>query len=148
MGASLGVGVGLRHVLPREEAKRVVSVIGDSTFVHSGLTGLAEMSYNVPPTGHVLLILDNATTAMTGQQEHPGTGRLLDHTPANQLDYETVVRAMNVPNVGTFDPVRQPAEFEVALVEALEKDELTVLIVRRPCILAVARKDVKPAAQG
>jgi indolepyruvate ferredoxin oxidoreductase alpha subunit len=146
MGASLGVGVGLRHVLPREEAKRVVSVIGDSTFVHSGLTGLAEMTYNVPPTGHVLLILDNATTAMTGQQEHPGTGRLLDHSPANQLDYEAVVRAMNVPNVGVFDPIRQPGEFEKALVEALKKDELTVLIVRRPCILAVARKGVKPAS--
>ncbi|MEI8206924.1 MAG: thiamine pyrophosphate-dependent enzyme, partial [Kiritimatiellales bacterium] len=146
MGASLGVGVGLRHVLPREEAKRVVSVIGDSTFVHSGLTGLAEMTYNVPPTGHVLLILDNATTAMTGQQEHPGTGRLLDHTPANQLDYEAVVRAMNVPNVGVFDPIRQPGEFEEALVEALGKDELTVLIARRPCILAVARKGVKPAS--
>lgn len=146
MGASLGVGLGLRHVLPREEAKRVVSVIGDSTFVHSGLTGLAEMTYNVPPTGHVLLILDNATTAMTGQQEHPGTGRLLDHTPTNQLDYEKIVRAMNVPNVGVFDPVRQPAEFEKALTAALEKDELTVLIVRRPCILAVARKGVQPAS--
>ncbi|MCU0857475.1 MAG: thiamine pyrophosphate-dependent enzyme [Pontiellaceae bacterium] len=145
MGASLGTGLGLRHVLPREEAKRVVSVIGDSTFVHSGLTGLAEMTYNVPPTGHVLLILDNTTTAMTGQQEHPGTGRLLDHSPANQLDYEKIARAMNVPNVGTFDPIRQPAEFEAALVEALAKDELTVLIVRRPCILAVARKGVKPA---
>ncbi len=148
MGASLGVGIGLRHVLPRDEAKRVVSVIGDSTFVHSGLTGLAEMTYNVPPTGHVLLILDNSTTAMTGQQEHPGTGHLLDHSPANRLDYEQVVRAMNVPNIGTFDPVRQSVEFEVALVEALEKDELTVLIVRRPCILAVARKGVKPATQG
>jgi len=146
MGASLGVGIGLRQVLPREEAKRVVSVIGDSTFVHSGLTGLAEMTYNVPPTGHVLLILDNSTTAMTGQQEHPGTGRLLDQSPTNRLDYEKVVRAMNVPNVGTFDPVKQPAEFEAALVEALEKDELTVLIVRRPCILAVARKGVKPAS--
>lgn len=146
MGASLGVGVGLRHVLPREEAKRVVSVIGDSTFVHSGLTGLAEMTYNVPPTGHVLLILDNSTTAMTGQQEHPGTGRLLDHSPANRLDYETVARAMNVPNVGTFDPVGQYAEFEAALVDALKKDELTVLIVRRPCILAVVRKGVRPAS--
>ncbi len=145
MGASLGVGLGLRHVLPRVEAKRVVSVIGDSTFVHSGLTGLAEMAYNVPPTGHVLLILDNATTAMTGQQEHPGTGRLLDHSPTNRLDYEEVVRAMNIPNVGIFDPIRQPGEFEKALVAALEKDELTVLIVQRPCILAVARKGVKPA---
>jgi indolepyruvate ferredoxin oxidoreductase alpha subunit len=149
MGASLGVGLGLRHVLPREEAKRVVSVIGDSTFVHSGLTGLAEMTYNVPETGHVLLILDNSTTAMTGQQEHPGTGRLLDHTPTNRLDYEKVARAMNVPNVGTFDPVQQRAAFEAALIEALGKNELTVLIVRRPCILAMVRKGVKPAdAEG
>ena len=71
MGASIGVGLGLRHVLPPEQARRVVSVIGDSTFVHSGITGLVEMVYNPPPTGHVVLILDNGTTAMTGQQEHP-----------------------------------------------------------------------------
>jgi indolepyruvate ferredoxin oxidoreductase alpha subunit len=62
MGASIGVGLGLRHVLPPEQARRVVSVIGDSTFVHSGITGLVEMVYNPPPTGHVLLILDNGTT--------------------------------------------------------------------------------------
>jgi len=77
MGASIGVGLGLRHVLPEEQARRVVSVIGDSTFIHSGLTGMAEMVYNPPKTGHVLLILDNNTTAMTGLQEHPGTGRTL-----------------------------------------------------------------------
>jgi indolepyruvate ferredoxin oxidoreductase alpha subunit len=136
----------MRHVLPRSEAKRVVSVIGDSTFVHSGLTGVVEMMYNAPDTGHVILLLDNGTTAMTGLQEHPGTGHLLDHSPSNQLDYETVVRAMNVPNVETFDPLKQRADFESALVEALEKDELTVFIVRRPCILAVARKRVKPAS--
>jgi len=91
------------------------------------------------------LILDNGTTAMTGLQEHPGTGRLLDQTPANRLDYETIARAMNVPNIGTFDPLRQSEEFEAALVEALGKDELTVLIVRRPCILSVVRNSVKPA---
>ena len=146
MGASLGIGLGLRHALPREEAKRVVSVIGDSTFVHSGLTGLAEMAYNVPSTGHVLLILDNATTAMTGQQEHPGTGYLLDHTPASRLDYEKVARAMNIPTVETFDPVTQRTEFESALLAALQRDELTVLIVRRPCILTAVRKSVNPAA--
>jgi indolepyruvate ferredoxin oxidoreductase alpha subunit len=79
MGASIGVGLGLRHTLPPEQARRVVSVIGDSTFVHSGITGLVEMVYNPPPTGHVLIILDNGTTAMTGLQEHPGTGRRLNH---------------------------------------------------------------------
>ncbi len=79
MGASIGNGLGLRQVLPPEEARRVVSVIGDSTFVHSGITGLVEMVYNPPSTGHLVLILDNGTTAMTGLQEHPATGRTLDH---------------------------------------------------------------------
>ncbi|MFA5687841.1 MAG: thiamine pyrophosphate-dependent enzyme [Kiritimatiellales bacterium] len=140
MGAGIGVGLGMRHVLPREEAKKVVSVIGDSTFVHSGLTGLAEMAYNVPDTGHVLLILDNSITAMTGQQEHPGTGRRLNQEPASPLDYEKVVRAMNIENVFTFDPVRETEAYETALKEALEKDELTVFILKRPCILSAARK--------
>ena len=58
--------------LPPDQARRVVSVIGDSTFVHSGISGLVEMVYNPPPNGHVLIILDNSTTAMTGHQEHPG----------------------------------------------------------------------------
>ena len=75
-GASIGMGLGLRHTLPEAEARRVVSVIGDSTFVHSGITGLVEMAYNRPSTGHVVLLLDNSTTAMTGLQEHAGTGPL------------------------------------------------------------------------
>jgi len=140
MGASIGVGLGLRHVLPREQAMRVVSVIGDSTFVHSGLTGLAEMAYNVPDTGHVLLILDNATTAMTGRQQHPGTGYRLDQTPTNRLDYVALARAMNIANVAQFDPVRETDALEQALVEALQKAELTVLVARRPCILIPAGK--------
>ena len=88
MGASLGVGLGLRHVLPPAQARRVVSVIGDSTFVHSGISGLVEMVYNPPVTGHVLIILDNSTTAMTGHQEHPATGRKLDHEPTHKLVLE------------------------------------------------------------
>jgi indolepyruvate ferredoxin oxidoreductase alpha subunit len=72
MGAAIGVGLGMRHSLPPEEAKRVVSVIGDSTFVHSGITGLVEMIYNPPASGHVLIILDNGTTAMTGHAGAPG----------------------------------------------------------------------------
>ena len=84
MGASIGMGLGLRHALPADEARRVVSVIGDSTFVHSGIPGLVEMVYNPPPGGHVVLILDNSTTAMTGLQEHPGTGRTLDHAADRQ----------------------------------------------------------------
>jgi indolepyruvate ferredoxin oxidoreductase alpha subunit len=139
MGASLGVGLGLRHVLPPEQARRVVSVIGDSTFVHSGISGLVEMVYNPPPTGHVLIILDNATTAMTGHQEHPGTGRKLDHQPTNKLVLEDLARSLGVKRVHVVEPRVGSNEFERTLDECLASRELCVIIARRPCILIVKR---------
>ena len=139
MGAAVGMGLGLRHVLPREQAKRVVSVIGDSTFIHGGLPGLVEMAYNPPATGHVLVILDNGTTAMTGQQEHPGTGRQLDGGATYKVSYEDLAHAAGVKNVFTLNPVREKAKFKELLAEALRKDELTVFIARSPCILAAGR---------
>ncbi len=139
MGASIGIGLGLRHVLPEAEARRVVSVIGDSTFMHSGLTGVAEMVCNPPSTGHVLIVLDNLTTAMTGQQEHPATGRKLDHTPTTRIMIEDVVRAMGIKNVTVLDPVRQIAELEATLINALQTNELTVIVGRQPCLLAAGR---------
>ncbi len=137
MGAAIGVGLGLRHVLPEAQARRVVSVIGDSTFVHSGITGLAEMVYNPPSTGHVVVILDNGITAMTGMQEHPGTGRRLDHSPTGRVVYEDLARAMGVPNVVVIDPQKDPAGLERAILNAVAKNELWVIIARSPCILVV-----------
>lgn len=139
MGASIGVGLGLRHVLPPEQARRVVSVIGDSTFVHSGLTGLAEMVYNPPPGGHVLLILDNGTTAMTGQQEHPGTGRDLVHQATGQIVFEDVVRAMGIDYVVTTDPMDDAASLDDIIRDALDSGRLAVIVARRPCILAAPK---------
>jgi len=136
MGGSIGVGLGLRHTLPPDEARRVVSVIGDSTFVHSGITGLVEMIYNPPPTGHVLLILDNGTTAMTGLQEHPGTGRTLDHTKTGKVIFENLARALGVQNVHVTDPAQDQAGFEVLIQKCLELPELSVIIARRNCLLA------------
>ncbi len=136
MGASIGVGLGLRHTLPDDRAKRVVSVIGDSTFVHSGITGLAEMVYNPPKTGHIVIILDNETTAMTGLQEHPGTGRRLDHSPATQLDYEALGRALGIPNVLTVDLANSKHAIDQVIRDLLDKGELALLIAKRPCILA------------
>jgi len=135
MGASLGVGLGLRHVLPAEQARRVVSVIGDSTFVHSGISGLVEMAYNPPPTGHVVIILDNGTTAMTGHQEHPGTGRNLNHEPTGKVVLEDMARSCGIRRVQVIEPRAGSDAFEHALVEALKSGELAVLIARRPCIL-------------
>jgi len=138
MGASVGVGLGLRHVLPEEQARKVVSVIGDSTFIHSGISGLVEMVYNPPGTGHVLLVLDNGTTAMTGQQEHPGTGRTLEHAATGHVSIEGMSRAAGVKNVDVVDPVKDPKGFEALLARRLASNDLSVIVARRPCILAAA----------
>jgi indolepyruvate ferredoxin oxidoreductase alpha subunit len=139
MGAAIGVGLGLRHVLSDEQARKVVSVIGDSTFVHGGITGLVEMVYNPPPTGHVVIILDNGTTAMTGLQEHPGTGRRLDHTPTNRLVFEDLARAVGVEGVAVVDPIKDSERLRRTIENALKSDRLSLIVVRRPCLLA-ARK--------
>jgi len=139
MGASIGVGLGLRHVLPDDEAKRVVSVIGDSTFVHSGITGIAEMVYNPPKTGHVVVILDNGTTAMTGQQEHPGTGRTLQHDPTGKISFEGLARAMGVQNVHVVEHVDTDSSLEPLLKDLLAKPETALVVVRQPCVLAAPK---------
>jgi indolepyruvate ferredoxin oxidoreductase alpha subunit len=150
MGASIGVGLGLRHVLPPTEARRVVSIIGDSTFVHSGISGLIEMAYNPPPGGHVVIVLDNGTTAMTGQQEHPGTGRTLDHQATSRLSIEGIASAIGMDSVTVIDAYAEPEEFERLLLERLAAPELSVIVARRPCILAAAdiRKWEQQAGQA
>lgn len=149
MGASLGMGLGMRHVLPKEEAKRVVSVIGDSTFIHSGITGLVEMVYNPPSTGHVVIILDNGTTAMTGLQEHPGTGRSLGHEPTGRVVIEDLARSIGIPNVTVIDPVANTETFEQAVRDALANEKLNVIIARRVCLLAAGKiKKAEKKAEG
>ncbi len=136
MGASIGVGLGLRHALPPEQARRVVSTLGDSTFIHSGITGLVEMVYNPPKTGHLVIILDNGTTAMTGLQEHPGTGRTLDHLPTGKVVIENLVRSLGITNVHVTDPTLNPAAFQELVARSLASGELTVIVARRNCLLA------------
>ncbi len=149
MGASVGVGLGLRHVLPRDEARRVVSVIGDSTFVHGGITGMVEMVYNPPPTGHVLMILDNGTTAMTGLQEHPGTGRTLDHRQTGKVVFEDLARMLGFAHVDVLDPTDDPAAFERLVADRLASEKLCLIVTRRPCLLAAGKiKEYEKAAGG
>jgi indolepyruvate ferredoxin oxidoreductase alpha subunit len=139
MGAAIGVGLGMRRVLPPDEARKVVSVIGDSTFIHSGLTGIVEMVYNPPPTGHVVVVLDNGTTAMTGMQEHPATGRSVLHDPTGKVRIEDICRGCGVQHVAVIDMLHQGDRLPEILAERLAVDETTVLILRRPCILAAKR---------
>jgi indolepyruvate ferredoxin oxidoreductase alpha subunit len=146
MGASIGVGLGLRHVLPQEQARKVVSVLGDSTFAHSGIAGLVEMVYNPPPTGHVVLILDNGTTAMTGLQDHPGTGRRLNGEPTHRVLFEDMARSLGVTRVDVIDPTTDVAAFEALLRERLAGNELSVIIARRPCLLAIGKSKQQKAS--
>ncbi|MGO8673359.1 MAG: thiamine pyrophosphate-dependent enzyme [Capsulimonadaceae bacterium] len=139
MGAAVGMGLGLRHVLAPEQARRVVSVIGDGTFVHSGITGLVEMVYNPPLDGHVLIILDNGTTAMTGMQEHPGTGRTLNHRRTGKLVFEDLARSLGIRHVHVVDPARDPLVFEETVARCLESRELAVIIARHHCVLAAGK---------
>ena len=140
MGASITVGLGLRKKLPEADARRVVSVIGDSTFLHTGINGIVEMVYNRPATGHVVVILDNHTTAMTGLQEHPATGRKLDHkTPAPAVSLEKIVTGIGVDRVEVVDTTAETERFRELLKECLASNQCSVIIARRSCILAMAR---------
>jgi indolepyruvate ferredoxin oxidoreductase alpha subunit len=139
MGAGITIGLGLRQVLPPETARRVVSVIGDSTFLHSGITGLVEAVYNPPATGHLTIILDNGTTAMTGMQEHAGTGRSLDHQRAGKVIFEDLVESLGMARPVVMDPTVDPAGFQNLVKDALDSGAIRVIIARRDCLLATSK---------
>ncbi|MDN5326098.1 MAG: indolepyruvate ferredoxin oxidoreductase, alpha subunit [Moorella sp. (in: firmicutes)] len=138
MGASLGVAMGLEKARGPEFARRVVAVIGDSTFLHSGMTGLLDMVYN-GGTG-TLIILDNGTTAMTGHQDHPGTGYTASHRPAPRADLEQIARGLGVQRVQVVDSYDLEA-VERAIQEETAALEPSVIIARRPCALLKKEKE-------
>jgi len=132
MGASIGVALGIERAMPPEQARGIVAVIGDGTFFHSGLTGVLDAVYN--GSRGILLILDNRITAMTGGQDHPGTGRRLDGVESPALDVAEVCRGLGVKDVKTVDPYERDA-LEEALRDSLQRDEYSVIVCRRPCML-------------
>jgi indolepyruvate ferredoxin oxidoreductase alpha subunit len=141
MGASITMGHGLEKALElaageteEDEASshRVVSVLGDSTFFHSGVTGLMEMAYNMGR--YTVVILDNRTTAMTGFQDHPGTGITLQKDPSTSVDMEMLARSLGIRNVRVVDPW-DIEECRRVLSEEMNRDAPSVVISRRACVL-------------
>ncbi len=131
----MGAGIGEAHGFSRvsgKDSKKVVAVIGDSTFVHSGITGLINAVYN--RSNVLILILDNRTTAMTGHQPHPGTGKTLQGEETFTLDFEELARTCGASYVATVDPYDMQKTGEV-LKEAYEKEGVAVVIAKRPCVL-------------
>lgn len=132
MGASIGTAHGFEKARGAEAARKTVAVIGDSTFVHSGITSIIDVVYN---QGHsTVLILDNDTTAMTGHQDHPATGVTLCEASTHKLDIPTLLQAVGVRNIRIVDPLNL-AELETALDEELARPEPSVIICKRECIL-------------
>ncbi len=137
MGASIGMGYGLTAA-GRIDDRPVVSVIGDSTFAHSGLTGLLHEVYNGGDA--TVVILDNRTTAMTGHQGNPVSGKLLDGTEAPALDLEAVCRGLGVPSVVRINPLNLKRT-EKVLREETTRPGVSVVIAESPCVLLSKRTD-------
>ncbi|GAV22862.1 indolepyruvate ferredoxin oxidoreductase subunit alpha [Carboxydothermus pertinax] len=131
MGAGIGMALGMEKASP-EFAKKTVAVIGDSTFLHSGITPLIDMVYNGGKG--TILILDNRTTAMTGHQPHPATGQTLMGEPAPQVDFEALAKALGVRRVETVDPFNLK-ELKKVIAREVAAEEVSVVVVRRECAL-------------
>ena len=132
MGASVSSIHGFNKAGGGENEHRTVAVIGDSTFMHSGMTGLANIAYN--QSNSTVIILDNSITGMTGHQQNPLTGLNIKGDPAGKIDLEALVRSMGIRRVRVVDPYDLDA-CDKAVKEELAADEPSVIIARRPCTL-------------
>ncbi len=141
MGASVSALHGFNKVLGESAEQKSVAVIGDSTFMHSGVTGLVNISYNASNT--TVIILDNSITGMTGHQQNPTTGMNLKGDPAAKVCLEDLCRAVGIKRVRVADPYNL-AEMEQAITEELAANEPSVIISRRPCALLKTVKHKAP----
>ena len=132
MGASIGAVHGFNKALGEESEKKTVAVIGDSTFMHSGMTGLANIAYN--QSNSTVIILDNSITGMTGHQQNPTTGYNIKGDPAGKIDLESLCRSMGFERVVVVDPY-DLAACDKVIKEELAAGEPSVIISRRPCAL-------------
>ncbi len=132
MGASISAAHGMAKVQGKEFNKKLVSVIGDSTFMHSGITGLSDIVYN--KGANTIIILDNSITGMTGHQDNPTTGKTIRGEATKQVDLIALCRALGVEHVSVCDPFDLKA-FEAVVKEETARDDVSVIIAQRPCAL-------------
>jgi len=143
MGASVSIAHGMVKALGEGAHDKVVSVIGDSTFIHSGITGLINSVYN--NSASTLIILDNRITAMTGQQPNPASGTSIKGEAAHSIDLEALCRSVGVRHVYVVDPHDVPGTRKV-LKEAVALEEMSVVISQAPCVLLPEMKLKKPVS--
>lgn len=132
MGASCSGLHGFNKAMSEAGESNSVGVIGDSTFIHSGMTGITDISYNM--SNSTVIILDNSITGMTGHQQNPTTGKNLRGEPAGKVDLEALCKALGFNRVRVVDPYDLKA-VEVAVTEELAAKEPSIIISRRPCVM-------------
>ena len=132
MGASVSAAMGMAKARGKEFNKKLVSVIGDSTFMHSGITGLVDIVYN--KGSNTVIILDNSITGMTGHQDNPTTGYTIRKEPTKQVNLIALCKSIGVEHVVVADPF-DLKNFEKVVKEEVERDEPSVIIAQRPCAL-------------
>ena len=132
MGAGIGQAHGIGKALGDSVQGKVAAVIGDSTFLHSGITGLMNMSYDLGKG--TVIILDNRFTAMTGGQEHPGTGFTMEGEATFRVDYRQLGKALGVEHVRVIDPYNLKETISV-LKEEINRPQLSLVISEGACIL-------------
>ena len=132
MGASCSGLHGFNKAMGEAGESNSVGVIGDSTFIHSGMTGITDISYNM--SNSTVIILDNSITGMTGHQQNPTTGKNLRGEPAGKVDLEALCKALGFNRVRVVDPYDLKA-VEVAVTEELAAKEPSIIISRRPCVM-------------
>ncbi len=132
MGASVSAGFGMAKARGKEFNKKLVSVIGDSTFIHSGITGLIDIVYN--KGANTIIILDNSITGMTGHQQNPTTGKTIRMEDTIQVNLIKLAEAVGVKRIVVADPF-DVKNFEKVVKAEVEADEVSVIIAQRPCAL-------------
>ena len=132
MGASIGMAMGMAKARGKDFAKKLVSVIGDSTFMHSGITGLVDVVYNKGI--NTVIILDNSITGMTGHQDNPTTGYTIRKEPTKQVNLIALCKSVGIDRITVADPF-DTKNFEAVVKAEVEAEEPSVIIAQRPCAL-------------
>lgn len=141
MGASIGAAMGMEKARGKDFARNLVAVIGDSTFIHSGITGLIDVVYNKAST--TTIILDNRITGMTGHQHNPATGYTVKGEPNKEVDLVLLAKAIGVERVTVVDPF-DVDRLEQVIKEELASEEPSVIITKRNCALIEKNRDTRP----
>ena len=141
---SMGASMGISHGVSKATGKKVVSIIGDGTFFHSGMPGLVNAVYN--KSDPLIIVLDNRITAMTGHQQNPGMGKTLMGDNVEDVKIGEIAKACGVKNVKVLDPINMQ-ELEKTIKDFMQKDEVSVIVCRHICALLERRLKSNPELQ-